>query len=136
MAALLWALAGMFHAGAGVRASDLVLPGGVADLVAEAEWVTVADLVGAQARRNARGNLIVTDYRFRVVQSMLGLPPHEFVLTQGGGTLAGETHALSDAPELAIGERYEAMIAADGRRFQDMTLSDMNAYWERAKAGS
>ena len=33
-------------------------------------------------------------------------------------------------------EAMEAMIGADGRRFQDMTLSDMNAYWERAKAGS
>lgn len=28
----------------------------------------------------------------------------------------------------------EAMIRADGRRFEDMTLSEMNAYWERAKA--
>lgn len=106
MAAWLIALSGLFHAGAGVRAADVVLPGGIADLVAGAEWVTVADLVDARSRRNARGNLIVTDYRFRVVRSMLGLPPHEFVLTQGGGTLAGETHALSDAPELVAGERY------------------------------
>ena len=28
----------------------------------------------------------------------------------------------------------EAMIRADGRRLQDMTLAEMNAYWERAKA--
>jgi len=28
----------------------------------------------------------------------------------------------------------EAMIRADGRRFQDMTLSEMNTYWVRAKA--
>jgi MazG family protein len=28
----------------------------------------------------------------------------------------------------------EAMIRADGRRFEDMTLAEMNAYWERAKA--
>jgi hypothetical protein len=104
--AFLLAVAGLFHAGGGARASDLVLPQGLADLVAEAEWVTVADLVGAQARRNARGNLIVTDYRFRVVQSVLGLPPQEFVLTQGGGTLAGETHAISDAPAFTVGERY------------------------------
>ena len=27
----------------------------------------------------------------------------------------------------------EAMIKTDGRRFQDMTLADMNAYWIRAK---
>lgn len=103
---LLLAVCSLFHAGAGAVAADLVLSRGLPDLVAEAEWVTVADLVGAQARRNARGNLIVTDYHFRVVRSMLGLPPHAFVLTQGGGTLAGESHAISDAPHLAIGERY------------------------------
>ncbi len=28
----------------------------------------------------------------------------------------------------------EALIRADGLRFQDMTLSEMNAYWERVKA--
>ena len=33
---------------------------GLPDLVAEAEWIVVADLVDARARRNARGNLIVT----------------------------------------------------------------------------
>jgi ATP diphosphatase len=31
-------------------------------------------------------------------------------------------------------EAMEAMIRADGRRFEDMTLSEMNAYWIRAKA--
>ena len=29
----------------------------------------------------------------------------------------------------------EAMIKRDGKRFEDMTLLEMNAYWERAKAG-
>lgn len=106
LAGWLIAVSGLFHAGTGARADDVVLQGGLVDLVAGAEWVTVADLVDAQSRRNARGNLIVTDYRFRVVQAMLGLPPQEFVLTQGGGTLAGETHALSDAPALVAGERY------------------------------
>ena len=31
-------------------------------------------------------------------------------------------------------ELMEAMIRADGRRFQDMTLDEMDVYWERAKA--
>src|SRR4029077_20804556 len=44
------------------------------DLVAESEWIAVADLVGAHARRNARGNLIVTDYSFRLVQTIEGAP--------------------------------------------------------------
>lgn len=31
-------------------------------------------------------------------------------------------------------EMMETMIQADGRRFQDMTLDEMDVYWERAKA--
>jgi len=31
-------------------------------------------------------------------------------------------------------ELMEGMIRADGRRFQDMTLDEMDVYWERAKA--
>ncbi len=31
-------------------------------------------------------------------------------------------------------QAMEAMIRDDGRRFEDMTLADMNAYWIRAKA--
>ncbi len=31
-------------------------------------------------------------------------------------------------------EAMEAMIRADGKRFQDMTLAEMDVYWERAKA--
>ncbi|HEY6544649.1 MAG TPA: hypothetical protein VIZ64_07110 [Dokdonella sp.] len=100
--------------GGTAHASDVVLAQGVQDLVAQAESVTIADLVSAQARRNGRGNLIVTDYRFRTVQSVLGLAPQEFVLTQGGGTLAGETHAISDAPPLRVGERY-LMFVRPGR---------------------
>jgi len=88
-------------------AQELMLAKALPDLVAESEFVTVADLVGAQARRNSRGNLIVTDYRFRVAQALQGAAPAaEFVLTQGGGTLAGETHELSDTAKLDVGSRY------------------------------
>jgi len=88
-------------------AQELMPVKALPDLVAESEWIAVADLVGAQARRNARGNLIVTDYRFRVAQTLQGATPaSEFVLTQGGGTLAGETHELSDTAALDVGGRY------------------------------
>jgi hypothetical protein len=89
-----------------IGAQELMLQKSLPDLVAEAEWITVADLVGAQPHRNARGNLIVTDYRFRRVQAWLGATPADFVLTQGGGTLAGETHRISDTPVLEVGQRY------------------------------
>ena len=88
-------------------AQELMLPASLPDLVAQSDFIAIADLVSAQARRNARGNLIVTDYRFRVSETLEGSAPGaEFVLTQGGGTLAGETHELSDAAALDVGQRY------------------------------
>lgn len=88
-------------------AQELMLPASMSDLVAQSDFIAIADLVSAQARRNARGNLIVTDYRFRVSETLEGAAPgDEFVLTQGGGTLAGETHELSDAAKLDVGQRY------------------------------
>ena len=95
-------------------AQELMLKATLPDLVAESQWISVADLVDAQARRNARGNLIVTDYRFRAVQTLLGSPPDsEFVLTQGGGTLAGETQQISDTPDLVVGKRYLLFVRPD-----------------------
>ena len=88
-------------------AQDLMTKASLPDLVAEAESIVVADLVDARARRNARGNLIVTDLHFRTDQVLLGMLPRSgFVLTQGGGTLAGETHEISDTPDLVVGNRY------------------------------
>jgi len=93
-------------AGSRLHAQELMLKASLEDMVAEAEWVVVADLVAQQPRRNSRGNLIVTDYRFHAVDVLLGLPDSDFVLTQGGGTLAGETQAITDAPRLDVGNRY------------------------------
>jgi hypothetical protein len=88
-------------------AQELMVPASLSDLVAQSDFIAIADLVSAQARRNARGNLIVTDYRFRISETLEGAAPGaEFVLTQGGGTLAGETHELSDSAPLDVGQRY------------------------------
>ncbi|HJU37985.1 MAG TPA: hypothetical protein VJ724_00325, partial [Tahibacter sp.] len=91
-------------------AQELTVAKTSADLVAESEWIAIADLVGATARRNARGNLIVTDFRFRIVQTIEGMPDRDVVLTQGGGTLDGETHHVSDSAELSVGQRYLVFV--------------------------
>ncbi len=96
-------------AGAAI-AQELTVAKTLPDLVAESEWIAIADLVGAHARRNARGNLIVTDYSFRLVQTIEGAPDPNVVLTQGGGTLAGETHHVSDSAELDVGRRYLVFV--------------------------
>ncbi len=98
-------------------AQELMLPQSLSDLVAESDFIAIADVVSAQARRNSRGNLIVTDYRFRVSETLEGAAPGtEFVLTQGGGTLAGETHQLSDAADLSVGQRYLIFVRPGTRR--------------------
>ena len=94
-------------------AQELMLPKTMSDLVAESEWIAVADLVDAQPRRNARGNIVVTNYRFRTQQTLEGAPGAEFTLTQGGGTVAGETDSISDAAELETGHRYLVFVRPD-----------------------
>ena len=114
---VLWTLAVMllldFAGVSRAPAQELMLSKTTSDLVAESEWIAVADLVGAQPRRNARGNLIVTDYRFRTEQTLEGAPGAEFTLTQGGGTVGGETNTISDAAELETGRRYLVFVRPD-----------------------
>ncbi|HEU4663803.1 MAG TPA: hypothetical protein VFS55_07220 [Dokdonella sp.] len=96
------------------HAQELMLAAGMDDLVEQAEWIVVADLVAATPRMNARGNLIVTDYAFRLEQSVLGAPPAlEFVLSQGGGTLGGFTDHISDVADLGVGHRYLLFVRPD-----------------------
>jgi len=89
------------------QAQELMASVSTADLVEQAEWVGVADLVAAVPRMNARGNLVVTDFSFRQQQTLLGTPPAvTFTLSQGGGTLGGITDHISDAADLEVGKRY------------------------------
>ncbi len=91
------------------------MPRALPDLVAEADTVAVARLVSTQARWNARGNLIVTDYRFVIERDVLAAdaPGQTFVLSQGGGTIGDETHALSSNPKLETGARYLVFLRPD-----------------------
>jgi hypothetical protein len=108
----IWILIGIL-AGGHALAQELTVAKTLPDLVAESDWIAIADLVGAEPRRNARGNLIVTDFRLRIVQTIEGMPDREVVLTQGGGTLAGETQHISDSAELAVGQRYLVFVRPD-----------------------
>ena len=78
----------------------------LADMVAQADSAEVVDVVSATPHRNARGNLIVTDYRLHTVQNVIGGISADFTLTQVGGTFGGETQAISDTAPLAVGSRY------------------------------
>lgn len=74
--------------------------------LAAAPRIVVAEVESAQSRWNPQGTLILTDYRLRRLEALRGDFAATFILTQGGGTVAGETHHLSDLPELETGGRY------------------------------
>ena len=116
-------------------AQELMTAKSLPDLVAEAEWIGVADLVDAHPRMNARGNLIVTDYHFRQQTSLLGAPPSlDFVLTQGGGTLAGVTDHLSDTADLQTGHAYVIFVLKNEVR-DELLAVKLDPKVETAEAG-
>jgi hypothetical protein len=82
------------------------------ELVDGAGSIAIATLISTQPRWNEKHNLILTDYRFRIERTLLdgGIGNFEFVVTQAGGTLDGETHELSSNPKLRINERYVAFL--------------------------
>lgn len=82
------------------------------ELVDGSASIVEATLISAQPRWNDKHNLILTDYRFRIGRVLIdgGVGNAEFVVTQAGGTLDGETHKLSSNPELFVGERYVAFL--------------------------
>lgn len=92
-----------------------------ADELAAAPRIVVADLESAQSRWNPQHTLILTDYAFRRVEILRGDFNERFVLTQGGGTVGNETHALSDLPQLQTGRRYLLILnAADNPVFSSV----------------
>lgn len=88
------------------------------ELVDGSASIVEGTLISAQPRWNDKHNLILTDYRFRAARVLIdgGVGAGEFVVTQAGGTLDGETHKLSSNPELFVGERYLAFLDPQANR--------------------
>ncbi len=96
------ALVLFLHSGAD---SATVPPDDLEDLAASPRIFT-GTLIEVKSRWNAQQTLIVTDHVFRVDDAIRGEFADTYVLTQGGGTVGSETHALSDLPRFSRGERY------------------------------
>lgn len=75
-----------------------------AELVGDSDRIVVATVDSARSRWS--GKLIVTDYGLRVEERLAGDAPDRITLTQLGGTIGGETHRVSLAVPLEVGERY------------------------------
>lgn len=127
---LAWCLAGLLGMASHAHAQHH-LPMSSSDLVLEAESISVSTLLFAQSRWNAKGNLIVTDYRFRVEQVLLdgGIGGFEFVVSQGGGSVGSESQDLSSNPRLQVGERYVVFLDPDrGEMFAPFVGGDQGIY--------
>ncbi|MCW5567205.1 MAG: hypothetical protein KIS84_03120 [Dokdonella sp.] len=109
-----WVAAGVLAMAAQASAQHEV-PMTPSDLVLEAQSISVARLLSAQSRWNAKRTLIVTDYRFRIEQTLLdgGIGGFEFVVTQGGGTIGNEGQDMTSNPRLRVGERYVVFLDPD-----------------------
>lgn len=107
------------------------VPVSLNELVDGSGSIVVGTLLSARPHWNDRHNLIVTDYRFRIERTLIdgGIGHFEFVVTQAGGTLDGETHKLSSNPELFVGARYLAFIdPAAGHVFCPFMGGDQGIY--------
>ncbi|HEY6942255.1 hypothetical protein, partial [Dokdonella sp.] len=119
------------------HAQELMLAASMDDLVDQSEWIAIAELASATPRMNARGNLIVTDYAFRLEQRLLGAPPAlDFVLSQGGGTLGGITDRISDAADLSVGHRYLLFVRPDHHEIFPPFVGGAQGVWDLGADGT
>jgi hypothetical protein len=103
----------------------------LSDLVMESERIEMVRLETTQARWNARGNLIVTDFHFVLERDLLAdrAPGERFILSQGGGVIGNEGHRVSGNPELTAGERYVVFIDPDrGELFAPFVAGEQGVY--------
>ncbi len=104
------------------------LPLAVPDLVAASEVVVVASVEEASSRWS--GKLIVTDYRLRVEERIVGQVPELISLTQPGGTVGDETHEVSLAVPLDVGARY--LLFLDDAAGRVTSTTEITGGWQGA----
>ena len=81
-----------------------------AEVIQRSGLIFVGMVEDKQARWNDRGNLIVTDYRFRVDEVLFGAAQPEVILTFAGGQLPEEGQSVSGVPEFNVGEVVLLMV--------------------------
>ncbi|TDB36835.1 MAG: hypothetical protein D9V44_10005 [Actinobacteria bacterium] len=95
------------------------VPLSVEQMSREARSVAVVDCVSAVPRlvdpvAGPRGG-IVTDFTFRVTETVLGAPESLFTVTQQGGEVGGIGLAISELPRFSRNRRYVVFVGGDGQ---------------------
>ena len=87
---------------------------GFDDLVAEAEQVFIGTIADSSSRYTGRG-IIVTDYRFDVVETIKGSVPAGLItITMLGGKVGQVELTIPGAPTFRAGIRYLLFVAGNG----------------------
>ncbi len=102
----------------GVQATT-VIPPTFDELVDQAEIIFQGDVtkvrsewVGEGAQRH-----IMSYVTFRVEESLKGNPGQSYTIRMLGGTVAGETMGVSDAPKFRVGEKDVLFVQNNGTQF-------------------
>lgn len=82
----------------------------LSELVSESASIFVGKVKGKSQRWNDKGNLILTDIEFSVIEVISGNPGKKVTYTFAGGSLNGETHSISVVPHFHNSEKYIVMI--------------------------
>ena len=100
------------------------------ELIQRSEFIFVGQVESKQSRWNAQGNMIVTDYVFRVDEVLYGSDAKKLELTFAGGQLPEEGQSVSDVPEFSLGDQVLLMVESLNQPlFSPVTGMNQGAYW-------
>lgn len=96
-----------------------VIPPTFNQLVADAEFIFQGKVTDSHSFWTGEGaqQCIVTDVSFRVEEAIKGVPGNVYTIRMLGGTVAGTTMAVSDAPTFKVGDREILFVQHNGTQF-------------------
>jgi hypothetical protein len=101
-----------------VRAT-IVIPPTFDQLVSDAELIFQGTVTASRSLWIGGGSErhIVTDVTFRIEDAIKGAPGKSYTIRMLGGTVDGETIAVSDTPEFKVGDRDILFVEHNGHQF-------------------
>jgi hypothetical protein len=102
----------------GVRATT-VIPPTFDELVDQAETIFQGDVTNVKSEWVGEGaqRHIMSYVTFRVEESLKGNPGQCYTIRMLGGTVAGETMGVSDAPKFQVGDKDILFVQNNGSQF-------------------
>ena len=102
-----------------VASATTVIPPSFDELVNEAEIIFQGSVTNLQPQWVGQGpqRHIVTYVTFKVEEALKGNPGKEITLRMFGGTIAGQSMHVSDAPKFHVGDRDVLFVEHNGSQF-------------------